>query len=329
MVTPRKPIPQLISKLIVIIVIKISVMSTHKRKLLFSSNAKSKSRPATPVVEPTPERISVPATPVVEPSPPNTVGSSKSPTANDEPSHNQEHDGDRRLSVLQSILENQQVLSTSRSTNVRGPTTCQATDRLVTKKGKLEVKYRDSELRVHGENAGRFTSKIGSIVCHHAPLQYSGWAKIPENQQNECIRRLKNIHSSSDSNTSGGYFEVFKKTHWSESRGWTTERANEDYDQMIKIRDARLSEVPEGSKLDSDAEEEIYSQVLSSARYEKYGFKRGIGKLRMADMEDHLKQQRELIQMLLQRLNMPSNHHGPNLPGNEDPPPPPAPAPVC
>ena len=61
----------------------------------------------------------------------------------------------------------------------------------MTKKGKLEVKYRDSELRVHGENAGRFTSKIGSIVRHHAPLQYGGWGKIPENQQNECIRRLK------------------------------------------------------------------------------------------------------------------------------------------
>ncbi|GMN36451.1 hypothetical protein TIFTF001_042440 [Ficus carica] len=127
-------------------------------------------------------------------------------------------------------------------------------------------------------------------------------------------------------------------------------------DQMIKIRDARLSELPEGSKLGSDAEEEIYSQVLSSARYEKYGFKRGIGpiprqasqthksgqpryeslqneiqegKVRMAEMEDHLKQQREAIQLLLQRLNMPSNHPGPNLPGNKDPPPPPAPAPVC
>ena len=48
-------------------------------------------------------------------------------------------------------------------------------------------------------------------------------------------------------------------------------------DQMIKIRDARLSELSEGSELDSDAEEEIYSQVLSSARYEKYDFKRGIG----------------------------------------------------
>lgn len=142
------------------------------------------------MVEPTPERVSVLATPVVEPSPPNTVGSSTSPTANAKRSHNQEHDGDRRLSVLQSIAENQQVPSTSRSTNVRGPTTCQATDRLVTKKGKLEIKYRDSELRVHGENAGRFTSEIGSIVRHHAPLQYNGWGKIPENQQNECIKRL-------------------------------------------------------------------------------------------------------------------------------------------
>ncbi|GMN70148.1 hypothetical protein TIFTF001_039193 [Ficus carica] len=128
------------------------------------------------------------------------------------------------------------------------------------------------------------------------------------------------------------------------------------YDQMIKIRDSHLSEVPEGSKLDSDAEEEIDSQVLSSVMYEKYGFKRGIGpiprtasqthksgqpryeslqneiregKVRMADMEDHLKQQREVIQMLLQWLNMPSNHPRLNLPGNEDPPPPSAPAPVC
>ena len=127
-------------------------------------------------------------------------------------------------------------------------------------------------------------------------------------------------------------------------------------DQMIKICDARSSELPEGSKLDSDAEEEIYSQVLSSARYEKYGFKRGIGpvpwqasqalksgqpryeslqneiregKLHMADMEDQMKEQRELIQKLLQRLNVPSNHPGQTLPSNEDLPPSPAPALVC
>ncbi|XP_024024868.1 uncharacterized protein LOC112092575 [Morus notabilis] len=91
------------------------------------------------------------------------------------------------------------------------------------------------------------------------------------------LEEVHNTHSSSDSNALGGYFEVFKNTHWSESRGWTTKRANEDYEQMIKIRDARLSEVLEGSELDSDAEEEIYSQVLSSERYKKYGFKRDIG----------------------------------------------------
>ena len=89
-------------------------MSTRKRKLSFRSSAKSKKVPGTPVVEPSPERISVPATPVVEPSPPNTVGSSTSPTANDEPIHNQEHDGDGRVTVLQSIPENQQVPSTGK-----------------------------------------------------------------------------------------------------------------------------------------------------------------------------------------------------------------------
>ncbi|GMN56058.1 hypothetical protein TIFTF001_025171 [Ficus carica] len=143
------------------------------------------------------------------------------------------------------------------------------------------------------------------------------------------LEEVNNIHSSSDSNTSGGYSEVFKKTHWSESRGWTTERANEDYDQMIKIRDARLSEVPEESKLDSDAEEEFTLKFCQARGYESLQNEIREGKVRMADMEDHLKQQREVIQMLLQRLNMPSNHPGPNLPGNEDPPPPPAPAPVC
>jgi len=48
-------------------------------------------------------------------------------------------------------------------------------------------------------------------------------------------------------------------------------------EQMIKIRDARLSEALDRSELDSDVEEEIYSQVLASKKYEKYGFKRGIG----------------------------------------------------
>ncbi|GMN74941.1 hypothetical protein TIFTF001_052489 [Ficus carica] len=196
-------------------------------------------------------------------------------------------------------------------------------------------------------------SKVSSENHSKNPARYLGGSRSIVQHLDE----VHNINSSSDSNTSGGYFEVFKKTHWSDSRGWTTERAKEDYvNQMIKIRDARLSELSEGSELDSDVEEEIYSQVLSSARYEKYGFKRGIGpvprqashgsksgrpryeslqnevqegKLRMADMEYQLKEQRELIQNLLQRLDVPSNHPGPTLPSNEDPPPPPTPAAVC
>ena len=87
-------------------------MSTRKRKLSFSSSAKTKLVPSTPVVEPSPATISSPSTPVGEPSPPNTIGSSTLPTANDEPSPNQEHDGDQHLIVLQSILENQQLPST-------------------------------------------------------------------------------------------------------------------------------------------------------------------------------------------------------------------------
>ena len=127
-------------------------------------------------------------------------------------------------------------------------------------------------------------------------------------------------------------------------------------EEMTKIRETRLSERPEGSELDSEEEEEIYSQVLSSKRYEKYGFKRGVGPVpkqpldgrksrglaceslrnevqenqrRMSDMEALMKQQQELIQKLLQQVNAPSEHPGPNNPRVEDPPPPPPSALVC
>ena len=46
---------------------------------------------------------------------------------------------------------------------------------------------------------------------------------------------------------------------------------------MLELRNERLSQLPEGSQLESDDEEEIYSQVLINERYEKYGFKRGTG----------------------------------------------------
>ncbi|GMN40598.1 hypothetical protein TIFTF001_009831 [Ficus carica] len=116
---------------------------------------------------------------------------------------------------------------------------------------------------------------------------------------------------------------------------------------MMEVRNERLSQLPEGSQLDSDDEEDIYSQVLVNEKNEKYGFKRGTGpmmkkrqlsssggstqrllvdnlrievadhKQRVADMEDRMKlqdermkKQDELIQQLLQQLNPPSNHPG-------------------
>ncbi|GMN37021.1 hypothetical protein TIFTF001_042564 [Ficus carica] len=223
---------------------------------------------------------------------------------------------------------------------------------LVDKTENLPTSFHLSIFNCFGNEEWQKKSKVSSENHSKNPARYLGGSRSIVQHLDE----VHNIHSSSDSNTSGGYFEVFKKTHWSDSRGWTIERAKEDYDQMIKIRDACLSELLEGSELDSDVEEEIYSQVLLSAWYEKYGLKRGIGpvprqashgsksgrpryeslqnevregKLRMADMKYQLKEQRELIQNLLQRLNVPSNHPGPTLTSNEDPPPPPAPAAVC
>ena len=43
----------------------------------------------------------------------------------------------------------------------------------------------------------------------------------------------------------------------------------------MEVRNERLSQLPEGSQLDSDDEEDVYSQVLMNERYEKYRFKHG------------------------------------------------------
>ena len=69
---------------------------------------------------------------------------------------------------------------------------------------------------------------------------------------------------------------------------------------MLELRNERLSQLPEGSQLQSDDEEEIYSQVLINERYEKYGFKRGTGpvikKRQLCNSEGHT--QRLLVENL-------------------------------
>ncbi|GMN30435.1 hypothetical protein TIFTF001_002791 [Ficus carica] len=131
---------------------------------------------------------------------------------------------------------------------------------------------------------------------------------------------------------------------------------------MMEVCNERLSQLPEGSQLDSDDEEDIYSQVLMNERNEKYGFKCGTGpvikkrqlsssggptqrllvenlrtevainKQRVTDMEDRmkmqderLKKQDELIQQLLQQLNPPSDHPGLFFQRQNGPPPLPLP----
>ena len=46
---------------------------------------------------------------------------------------------------------------------------------------------------------------------------------------------------------------------------------------MIELRNERLTQLSEGTQLNSDDEEEIYSQVLVDSKKERYGFKRGTG----------------------------------------------------
>ena len=131
--------------------------------------------------------------------------------------------------------------------------------------------------------------------------------------------------------------------------------------KMMEVRTERLTQLPEGTQLSSDDEEEIYSQVLVDSKKERYGFKSGTGpvpkrktvdiyserlgqqeviqnlqseaqdsRCRMSEMEARLNQQQELIQKLLQQLNPPSEHPGHSYQRHESPPlsPPPS-APVC
>ena len=58
-------------------------------------------------------------------------------------------------------------------------------------KNKLQVSYREGELRVHGNNSARFGTEIGIIVRHYAPLQYSGWNAVPQVDKNALYARVQ------------------------------------------------------------------------------------------------------------------------------------------
>ena len=59
---------------------------------------------------------------------------------------------------------------------------------------KLQILYRLGELRVHGDNAAKFANSIGVIIRHHAPLQFSGWAKVPLSDKKTIYARIRVIY---------------------------------------------------------------------------------------------------------------------------------------
>ena len=135
--------------------------------------------------------------------------------------------------------------------------------------------------------------------------------------------------------------------------------------RILEARDERLSQLPGEVQLELEEEEEIYSQVLSTQKYEKYGFKRGTGPVprmpkdsssrgstqiaalskkveslendkleyqrRMADMEEQIKQSNELLRKFIHEFNPPSEHPRSFFQqhDNQPPPPPPPAAPLC
>ncbi|GMN65153.1 hypothetical protein TIFTF001_034226 [Ficus carica] len=137
--------------------------------------------------------------------------------------------------------------------NVRGATQSLDVEKLVAKEGKLSINYRETELRVHGTHASKLANSIGSIVRHYCPLHYSSWGNVPDDAKKVYILKVF----------------CFLNYSWMKIGSGCAQNA-------LTLKHGRLLNfriVPIIRELDSDDEEDIYSQVLMNERYEKYGFK--------------------------------------------------------
>ncbi|KAF4392720.1 hypothetical protein G4B88_029459 [Cannabis sativa] len=79
--------------------------------------------------------------------------------------------------------------------NVRGPTRGDRLSRELKndKITNLTITYNKGELRVYGDNASDFTTNVGVNVRHHAPLQYSGWSKVPPAEKKAVYARIQDV----------------------------------------------------------------------------------------------------------------------------------------
>ncbi|KAF4403339.1 hypothetical protein G4B88_007985 [Cannabis sativa] len=179
--------------------------------------------------------------------------------------------------------------------NVRGPT---RGDRLShelknDKITNLTITYNKGELRVYGDNASDFTTNVGVNVRHHAPLQYSGWSKVPPAEKKAVYARIQDVFKldfakdpylekstpvmdvdeGQSKSIKAGEIETFKKTHYTEKNGWINQIAEEKYKEMIELREDQLNQLEAGTLIMVD-DAAIYRQVLGDA---KYGWLRGTG----------------------------------------------------
>ncbi|KAF4357455.1 hypothetical protein G4B88_008643 [Cannabis sativa] len=194
--------------------------------------------------------------------------------------------------------------------NTRGPTRGDGVRRSSKNDtSKKIISYRKGELRVYGPNATIFGNTVGVKVRHHAPLQYSGWAKIPPEDKKAVYARIMKKSAAGSKNRakvsfmhSGGTksfiqylheekskqsisdevqqqtmkcgeIEMFRKTHYTIENGWINEIAKEKYNEMVELRRDKLIQFEDGLLLVVH-EAAIYRQVLGEG---KYGWLRGLG----------------------------------------------------
>ncbi|KAF4380188.1 hypothetical protein G4B88_005645 [Cannabis sativa] len=175
--------------------------------------------------------------------------------------------------------------------NVRGPTRGDHLSRELKndKITNLTVTYNKGELRVYGDNASDFTINVVVNVRHHAPLQYSGWSKVPPSEKKLYMLDVFKIDFVKDP-----YLEEGKNPLEHRSTGLVIREAdwkwmctacfsNEEWKkksvagsknrskkstpkEMIELREDQLNQLEAGTLIMVD-EAAIYRQVLGDAKY--------------------------------------------------------------
>ncbi|KAF4367918.1 hypothetical protein G4B88_003611 [Cannabis sativa] len=144
--------------------------------------------------------------------------------------------------------------------NVRGPTRGDHLSRELKndKITNLTVTYNKGELRVYGDNASDFTINVVVNVRHHAPLQYSGWSKVPPSEKKAVYARIHDV------------FKIdFVKDPYLEKKsvaGSKNRSKKSTPKEMIELREDQLNQLEAGTLIMVD-ETAIYRQVLGDAKY--------------------------------------------------------------